>query len=58
MELGLTNKTMFFFTEHDSRQIEFLPFINVVLKHLLATQQDYRSSLAQTTVNYLQQLSR
>ena len=31
MELGLTNKTTFFSTEHDSSQIEFLPFISVVL---------------------------
>jgi len=31
MELGLKKKMIIFFTEHDSRQIEFLPFISFVL---------------------------
>jgi hypothetical protein len=30
-ELGLKKKMIIFFTEHDSRQIEFLPFISFVL---------------------------
>jgi len=30
-ELGLKEKTIIFFTGHDSRQIEFLPFISFVL---------------------------